>query len=331
MTSARQPPVAGAVEFTDGTTGARSRAAGGPLGHAAVATLLAPPILPASPWRWRLHHDTAELWLERPDGPAGLRYGDRITARDNTACRRPVVTGGTALRQALVALAGLGHTATVARLPDPGRPDLLAVLRVTGRRTTTPAASHAFRTMLIPRPAGTGPVPNHRPPPDGTVRARAVPGLPANVPHRLGEAAGASGGGLLVLDPERLPALAGGTVGVRDREARYAVLFAPTDTAGGWLAAGEALAAVVITAATLATLAVSAVDLLDTPAARPALIPHLPPAASPIALLRVTTTAGPRTPTRPQLQGHGGNAQPRGGGGHPLGGQPRGRVVSGLA
>src|SRR5438445_100985 len=63
MTSVRQPLVAGAVEFADGTTDARSRTAAGPLGRATLATLQAPPILPARPWRWRLHHATAELWL----------------------------------------------------------------------------------------------------------------------------------------------------------------------------------------------------------------------------------------------------------------------------
>jgi hypothetical protein len=281
MTSVRQPPVAGAVEFADATTDARSRTAAGPLGRATLATLQAPPILPARPWRWRLHH------------------------------------AGIALHQALVALAGSGHTAEVHRLPDPHRPGLLAELTVTRRTPITVATAHAYRAMLLGVAPATGPAPIPR-------QRRAFPG-PTELLSFLREAATASGAGLhplptaphltqpttapdtaatgtatSALDPATTYAVlhvGGDGIGAADPGCRYAVLSANADTAAGWLAAGEALAAVVIAATALGPVPITAGALVDSCAIRDALVQLLPDGAVPVVVLRIGGTAGSSIPT----------------------------------
>lgn len=204
MMSVREPPATGAVEFADGTTDARSRTAAGPLGRATVATLLSPPILPARPWRWRVHHDHAELWLAppapRPEQP-GQPHRDRPRAdagnQGGAELRRLALDGGVAVHQALIALAGAGHLARVDRLPDPYHPELLARLTVTGHHHATVAAAHAYRTMLlgdgVPSRADPRPTAHH-----------ATTGL-AVLLRQLEEAAAACGAGLLELPDELLP------------------------------------------------------------------------------------------------------------------------------
>jgi hypothetical protein len=337
MTSVRQPPVAGAVEFADATTDARSRTAAGPLGRATLATLQAPPILPARPWRWRLHHATAELWLtptppapDRPQPGLGCGPGEQQRPRssgrpEDADRRRLVVTAGIALHQALVALAGSGHTAEVHRLPDPHCPDLLAELTIARRTPITVATAHAYRAMLLGTAPTTVSVPIPR-------QRRATPG-PAELLPLLREAATASGAGLHplptaphltqpttaagaatdtdtaigtgtgfgALDPTTTYAVlhvGGDAVGAADPGCRYAVLSAAADTAAGWLAAGEALAAVVIAASALGSVPVSAGALVDSRAIRDALAPLLPGGAAPVVVLRIGGTGGPSTPGR---------------------------------
>ena len=81
----------------------------------------APSVHNTQPWLWRSSGRVLEL---RADRRRQLRETDP-TGRDL------VISCGAALHQAEVAAAALGWSATVARLPDPSDPDLLARLSLT--------------------------------------------------------------------------------------------------------------------------------------------------------------------------------------------------------
>ena len=86
------------------------------LRHAAARAVLAPSIHNTQPWRFVL----AEDWLElRIDPMRHLRVLDPRS-------RQLVLSCGCALLNMRVAIAAAGHEAVVDRLPDPGRPDVLA-------------------------------------------------------------------------------------------------------------------------------------------------------------------------------------------------------------
>jgi nitroreductase len=74
-----------------------------------------------------------------------------------------LVSCGTALHHARVALAAEGCAFTVDRLPDPADPDLLAVLSVVGRTAVTPEAIRLVQAAQLRRtdrrPIGDTPVP----------------------------------------------------------------------------------------------------------------------------------------------------------------------------
>jgi nitroreductase len=83
---------------------------------AAESALHAPSVFNTQPWRWRITGDTLELYAD-PER--------HLTAADPEG-RLLLISCGTALHHARTALAAAGWTSTVARLPDPARPDLLA-------------------------------------------------------------------------------------------------------------------------------------------------------------------------------------------------------------
>lgn len=107
----------------------------------------------SQPWQWVARHD----WLElRADWSRHLRHTD-------PAGRDLVVSCGAALHTAVVAAAGRGWATKVRRLPDPERPELLAVLTFTPRRPTAAQldlAAAAQRRRTDRREVTSWPVPD---------------------------------------------------------------------------------------------------------------------------------------------------------------------------
>jgi hypothetical protein len=218
------------IEFTDRSAAARSRAATGALARAAAAAARAPSVAVGQPWRWRITGDVAELRADRTGQPD---VGDPDGRLATISC-------GEALHHARTALAGLGVTVDVARLPEPSDLDLLARLRVTGTGDAQPDAVRRHRAIALRHT-------DRHTVPDEPVLTRAL--------HLLSTAAECEGAHLRVLYPS-------------DGTACVAVLLADADTPAAWLAAGEALSAVVVTA-TVEGLVVSPMTHPgDVPAAR---------------------------------------------------------------
>ncbi|MCW2639114.1 MAG: nitroreductase [Dactylosporangium sp.] len=105
---------------------------------AAEASLRAPSIFNTQPWRWHFGADFLELYAD-PDRQLPVVDPDR---------RLTTLSCGIALHHARTALAAEGHTDEVSRLPDPGRPDLLAHIRTTGRSTPRPADIRRYAATL---------------------------------------------------------------------------------------------------------------------------------------------------------------------------------------
>src|SRR3712207_6282351 len=90
------------------------------LADAAAMAGRAPSVHNTQPWRWTVLPDRLELMLDR----------DRQLVAADPQGRLAVVSCGAALHHARVALAAEGFEAVIRRLPDPERPDLLAVVHV---------------------------------------------------------------------------------------------------------------------------------------------------------------------------------------------------------
>ncbi|MGI5175740.1 Acg family FMN-binding oxidoreductase [Dactylosporangium sp. CA-152071] len=93
--------------------------------EASIAALRAPSILNTQPWRWRLAGNNAELWADRSRRLDGIDPDGRLL----------LLSCGTALHHATVALLAAGYDAGIVRLPDPDRPDLVARIRQGRQRT----------------------------------------------------------------------------------------------------------------------------------------------------------------------------------------------------
>jgi hypothetical protein len=281
------------VDITEPTSLERAHAAAGPLGRAALAALRAPAVLDTQPWRWRLRGHVGELWADPtaaadpgPEHP-GPEHPGHSAPRDD---RLVMLCCGIALHHVTTALPALGRRAAVTRLPDPARPDLTAVLRLTGRHRPAPDEIRAYQAMLGRRliPAITPlstiptivPLTTTIPDPAALIRpARTDTGSNGNGgSNGSAEPAGEGGPGTTVGRPiqgEVLVALrqaaedngahlhvpragsvgahptepVGGPAGTLASGTDDALLCALTDDPAGWLAAGEALSAVLILAA----------------------------------------------------------------------------------
>jgi hypothetical protein len=273
---------------------------------AAVNALAAPSVFNTQPWRWRIDGDTAELWADR---------SRRLPTVDPDA-RLLLISCGAALHHFRTAFAARGRAIEVTRLPDPQRPDLLAVLRGGATVIPHPDDVRLLRAMSIRRadrrPFADSPVPD--PAFDRVRGAVDVPGvhLHAVRPDQVvtltvaaGHAAArelsdeayraeldswrergenGTGDGVPVATagpraarpvPVRDFTAAGpetstvhDTVPDGDRFARYLIVHTDGDGPEAWLAAGEALSAVLLRAASAGLAASPMSDLMEVPASR---------------------------------------------------------------
>jgi hypothetical protein len=207
-----------AIEFTIGSAEARRSAATTALTRAAEVTLrAATPVGGGRPWRWRIADGVAELRVDSPQWS------------DPTAAREVALSAGVALHQARTALAGAGAEADVVRLPVNGDSSVLARIRVNGFGSAEPVAVRRQQAMALGRTNGQP--------------LAGVPVPPESL-AALGIAAEAEGAHLYPLSPADAARFVDGR-----GDAVYVLLVSDGDTPAAWLAAGEALSAVLLTAA----------------------------------------------------------------------------------
>lgn len=244
---------------------------------AAQVAQAAPSIFNTQPWRWQAEDTTLRLRADR----------SRQLIVNDPDGRLLVVSCGVALHHALLALAVMGHSVRVERLPDPGDPDLLAVVELDGSYTATPeeqAMYAAISRRRTDRRAYTAvPVASS----DAYALVHAAEGAGAHL-HLVSEAqvaefasVAAQAADIQLADPayrrvlaswvspagvpkETVPPQGPRRVPVRDFApaggagldpgehtdggARWAVVFTDEDGLGDWLRAGEAMSAVLLTA-----------------------------------------------------------------------------------
>jgi nitroreductase len=109
------------------------------LAEAAAAAAAAPSIHNSQPWRWQVRPDGLDLYAER----------DRQLPATDPDGRMLTVSCGAALHHARVALAAEGWQCTVARMPDPADPDLLARITLGERTAGSPEAMRLYQTVRI--------------------------------------------------------------------------------------------------------------------------------------------------------------------------------------
>jgi nitroreductase len=249
---------------------------------AAETALRAPSIFNTQPWRWRVTADALELSAD-PDRQLPVVDPEHMMT---------TISCGIGLHHARTALSAAGHSHDVARLPDPGRPDLLARIRITGSYPPEPADVRRYEAIRLRhtdrRPFGDEPVPDeaferlraaaeaehthlYRMRPDdvpalaaAVSRAQAIemadPAYRAELARWTTRPEG-SGDGVpaeTVTPPtartvpvREFSTDASGKLDVgsgRERAVTYAVLAGDVDEPVGWLRAGEAMSAVLLTA-----------------------------------------------------------------------------------
>jgi len=239
------------IQFVDRGTAPQVGPRGRILANAAATALAAPTLLGGQPWRWRISEGSAQLRADRR----------RLVTAPDPDGRLLMISCGAALNYARTALAAGGFRSQVRYLPDPVDPDLLAEVRLGDAAPASPAALRLFRAVAIRRT-------DRRPLADTPIPPAAL--------HLLRAAADAYGVHTrfpYLRSPVRLAAHthhrpARGVPHAKYPAIRVAVLFADADTPRDWLAAGEALSAVLLTATAdgLATAPMS--DLLKTPETR---------------------------------------------------------------
>jgi nitroreductase len=274
-----------AIHYTDTGAGVRVGALSGPLTQAAFAALEAPSILNTQPWRWRINERRADLRADRNHQIADIDPDGRLL----------LISCGAALHHARIALAAEGLGVDVMRFADPDDPDLLAVLEYTGPIVRSPRGERLRRAIAVrhsdQRPFAEEPVPDQE-------------------LTRLRVAAQEAGADVDVLDDHEL-------LESPDRGGRYLVVTASGHLPSGWLAAGEAVSAVLLTAAAegLATSAVSDPAMIARPEALQCIRAG---AAHPAAVVRIGVAARVDAPSGPSHRatvdvaaGPAGTAEPR--------------------
>ncbi|MFD0820606.1 nitroreductase, partial [Micromonospora zhanjiangensis] len=109
------------------------------LGHAAATAGYAPSVHNTQPWRWRVLPERLELYAVR----------DRQLGVSDPDGRLMILSCGTALHHARIALRAEGWTTRVDRLPDPATPDLLARITGTGHAAPSPAAMRVVQSVRV--------------------------------------------------------------------------------------------------------------------------------------------------------------------------------------
>jgi hypothetical protein len=296
------------IEFTGRDIATRAGAATRALTRAAVAAGNAPSFFNSQPWRWRIAGDVAELRADRQRQVNPIDVEGRLltiscgaalhharTALAGAGVQTEVVRMPDPADRDLLArirVTGVGASEPTAvrwqqamalrrtdrrpfadvDVPDATldtlhaaaeahgahlhllRPDDVVTLTVAaGHAAAVEAADHEYRAQLAEwthRPASAG---------DGVPATAAGTPVPRPVPLRD-------------FNPDACDptANAGPPAGPElfDRHARYAVLFTDTDTAASWLAAGEALSAVLLTVTTERLAACPMSDVVEIPATR---------------------------------------------------------------
>ncbi|OLF04835.1 nitroreductase [Actinophytocola xinjiangensis] len=97
--------------------------------HALHAAVRAPSVHNTQPWRFVVRGPVVEVCLD----------GDRVLTVADPDGREARLSCGAALLNLRVALRAAGRAVVVDPLPDPAHPELLATVRVAGRRPATPA------------------------------------------------------------------------------------------------------------------------------------------------------------------------------------------------
>lgn len=160
---------------------------------AARAALHAPSVFNTQPWRWRITGEMLELYADR----------DRALRATDPDGRLLLLSCGTALHHARVALEAAGWTAQVERLPDGDDEDLLARITVTG---TCQADQHTERMAAAITSRRTD------------RRAFSDRAVPARLPAELRRVVEAEGAYLHVVRRDQMPMLATSTSRAADAE-----------------------------------------------------------------------------------------------------------------
>lgn len=125
------------IQLTDIEAGMRITPEGRVLSQAAVSALGAPSLLNTQPWRWRIGGHTAELWADRARQVHSIDPDGRMLT---LAC-------GVALHHAVTALTAFGPTSAVTYQPEPGQPDLIARITLTGKQSPDAATVRLYRAI----------------------------------------------------------------------------------------------------------------------------------------------------------------------------------------
>ncbi|MEV1333605.1 nitroreductase [Micromonospora costi] len=153
------------------------------LTQAAATAGLAPSVHNSQPWRWKVLPDALELRMVHEPQLAATDPENRLVT----------LSCGAALHHAREVLAAEGWAGQVERLPDPGRPELLA--RLTGFRQVAADADATRRVQCMRiRQTDRRPVSDER--------------VPDAVLDEIVRAATAQGARLQLLDPDQVMSLA---------------------------------------------------------------------------------------------------------------------------
>ncbi|MGP4016178.1 nitroreductase family protein [Saccharopolyspora sp. 5N708] len=208
----------------------------------------APSVHNCQPWRWLLAERSVQLFLDRSRLPEML----------DPAARAQVISCGAALHHVRIAFASLGWRALIHRLPNPDQPGHLASIQFSPRDHVAPAmvalAGVAAQRRTERRPYLPDPVP-----PELLTTLRAVAetehgALVRAAEHRAALVDAVKRASRYRESTEYQRALVDfddpePAVPVLDDKAVLAVLATRGDQVDSWLAAGEALSAVSLTAA----------------------------------------------------------------------------------